>query len=33
MVDLVLVMRVNPGFGGQSFHPVALDKIAAVRAL
>ncbi|MDO8876278.1 MAG: ribulose-phosphate 3-epimerase [Pseudolabrys sp.] len=33
MVDLVLVMSVNPGFGGQSFIPSALDKIAAVRAL
>ncbi len=28
MVDLVLVMSVNPGFGGQRFLPVALDKIA-----
>jgi ribulose-phosphate 3-epimerase len=27
MVDLVLVMSVNPGFGGQSFIPFALDKI------
>jgi ribulose-phosphate 3-epimerase len=26
-------MSVNPGFGGQSFIPGALDKIAAVRAL
>jgi len=26
MVDLVLVMSVNPGFGGQSFIPSALDK-------
>jgi len=33
LVDLVLVMSVNPGFGGQSFIPGALDKIAAVRAL
>jgi ribulose-phosphate 3-epimerase len=33
LVDLVLVMSVNPGFGGQSFIPAALDKIAAVRAL
>jgi len=33
IVDLVLVMSVNPGFGGQSFIPAALDKIAAVRAL
>ena len=33
LVDLVLVMSVNPGFGGQRFLPVALDKIRAVRAL
>ena len=30
LVDLVLVMTVNPGFGGQAFIPV-LDKIADVR--
>jgi ribulose-phosphate 3-epimerase len=30
-VDLVLVMSVNPGFGGQSFIPSALQKIAQVR--
>jgi ribulose-phosphate 3-epimerase len=30
-VDLVLVMSVNPGFGGQSFIPAALDKIRALR--
>jgi ribulose-phosphate 3-epimerase len=30
-VDQVLVMTVNPGFGGQGFIPSALDKIAAVR--
>jgi len=33
LVDLVLIMSVNPGFGGQTFIPAALDKIAAVRAL
>ena len=33
LVDLVLVMSVNPGFGGQAFIPAALDKIRAVRAL
>jgi len=32
-VDLILVMSVNPGFGGQSFLPSQLGKIAAVRAL
>ena len=31
-VDLVLLMSVNPGFGGQSFLPHVLDKIADVRA-
>jgi ribulose-phosphate 3-epimerase len=31
-VDLVLVMTVNPGFGGQSFIASQLDKIRAVRA-
>src|SRR3954466_11223527 len=30
-LDLILVMSVNPGFGGQSFIPTALDKLAAVR--
>jgi ribulose-phosphate 3-epimerase len=32
-VDFVLVMSVNPGFGGQSFIPRSIDKIRAVRAL
>ncbi len=31
MVDLILVMSVNPGFGGQSFIMSQLDKIAALR--
>lgn len=31
-LDFVLVMSVNPGFGGQSFIPSALDKLAAIRA-
>jgi len=31
-LDLVLVMSVNPGFGGQAFIPSALDKLRAVRA-
>jgi ribulose-phosphate 3-epimerase len=30
-VDLVLVMSVNPGFGGQQFIPRSLEKIARVR--
>lgn len=30
-LDLVLVMSVNPGFGGQAFIPRQLDKIAALR--
>jgi ribulose-phosphate 3-epimerase len=32
-VDYVLVMSVNPGFGGQTFIARSLDKIRAVRAL
>lgn len=32
-LDMVLIMSVNPGFGGQSFIPFSLDKIKAVRAL
>lgn len=32
-LDLVLVMSVNPGFGGQSFIPATLPKIQAIRAL
>ena len=32
-VDLVLIMSVNPGFGGQSFIPSALRKIEAVRKM
>ena len=31
-LDLVLLMSVNPGFGGQAFIPSALDKLRAVRA-
>src|SRR5512143_2146207 len=30
-LDLILIMSVNPGFGGQSFIPAALDKLRAVR--
>lgn len=32
-LDLVLLMSVNPGFGGQSFIPRTLDKIAALRKM
>jgi ribulose-phosphate 3-epimerase len=32
-VDYVLVMSVNPGFGGQRFIPASVDKIRRVRAL
>ena len=31
-VDLVLLMSVNPGFGGQAFIPYVVDKVAEVRA-
>lgn len=30
-IDLVLLMSVNPGFGGQTFIPATLDKLAAAR--
>jgi ribulose-phosphate 3-epimerase len=32
-VDMVLIMSVNPGFGGQKFIPAALDKLRAARML
>ncbi|HEX6636854.1 MAG TPA: ribulose-phosphate 3-epimerase [Steroidobacteraceae bacterium] len=32
-LDLVLLMSVNPGFGGQQFIPSVLDKVRAVRKL
>lgn len=32
-VDMVLLMSVNPGFGGQSFIPGTLDKLCEARAL
>ncbi len=32
-VDMVLLMSVNPGFGGQSFIPATLDKLREARAL
>ena len=33
LVDLVLIMSVNPGFGGQAFIPSALGKIRDLRAM
>ena len=33
MVDLILVMSVNPGFGGQSFIASQLDKVARIRRM
>jgi ribulose-phosphate 3-epimerase len=32
-LDLILIMSVNPGFGGQSFIPHSLEKVAAARRL
>jgi ribulose-phosphate 3-epimerase len=32
-IDMVLIMSVNPGFGGQSFIPAALQKIEKARSL
>ena len=33
LVDLILIMSVNPGFGGQAFIPSALGKISDLRAM
>ncbi len=33
LADLVLVMSVNPGFGGQSFIPSQLEKVARIRSM
>ena len=32
-LDLILVMSVNPGFGGQSFIPGTVEKLAAIKAM
>ncbi len=32
-IDMILIMSVNPGFGGQAFIPAALDKLRAARRL
>ncbi|CAM3092291.1 MULTISPECIES: ribulose-phosphate 3-epimerase [Vibrio] len=32
-IDMILLMSVNPGFGGQSFIPKTLDKLRAVRKM
>jgi ribulose-phosphate 3-epimerase len=33
MLDLVLIMSVNPGFGGQKFIAAATDKVARLKAM
>ena len=33
LLDLVLIMSVNPGFGGQAFIPAAIEKVRAVKML
>ena len=33
MIDLVLIMSVNPGFGGQKFMPEVLNKIKDLKKI
>lgn len=33
MIDLVLVMSVNPGFGGQTFIPESVEKVARIKTM
>jgi ribulose-phosphate 3-epimerase len=32
-LDVILVMTVNPGFGGQTFIPAMIDKVARVKSM